>query len=645
MPATPVVPAIKAALHLPALTAARVTARTAARIAGRIAAAAAGLAATMAVTMVAAPAGAQDAHAAADELTNAYFGAVHVHTNYSFDAFTNGTLATPADAYKWARGKPIPGGGGGPDLQLKTPLDFYAVSDHAEWMGVFKEMANPDSPMSKHPLAARITSDDQNTAMQAFAELLRDFSMGKTDPALQDPVISANVWEEIVKTADAYNDPGNFTTFPAFEWSSNPEMRNLHRVVLFRDSNKVPERALSSHESNDPEHLWAWMDEQRAGGATLLAIPHNANASDGLMFSLQTFEGKTLDKAYNDTRSRNEPLYEITQIKGTSETHPSLSPNDEFASFEQWDYTLSADALRPKKRHGSFVRQALLDGMNFAAAGKGNPFQYGFIGDTDTHNAGASHEEFNYTGKFAFENNPSHRLLGLEGQPEGQKRQVREFSSGGLAGVWAEQNSRESIYNAMLRRETFGTTGTMIKVRFFGGWDFTAEDGAARDAVRRGYARGVPMGSVMKPVSKPKAPSFMVWAVKDPNSGNLDRVQIVKGWLDPQGGQREKIYNVAWSDDRQPDAAGKLPPVGNTVNTAEASYANTIGAGDLSAVWTDPDFDPAERAFYYARVLEIPTPRWSTYDAATLKVEIKQGLPLSIQERAYTSPIWYVPQK
>lgn len=572
----------------------------------------------------------------------ALFGAVHVHTNYSFDAYTNGTVTTPADAYKWAQGKAIPGGGGGPDLKLRTPLDFYAVSDHAEWMGVFKEMENPDSPLSKHPLAPRITSDDANTAMQAFAEVLREYSMGKVDESLNDPAVSTSVWADIVKTADAFYRPGEFTTFPAFEWSANPQMRNLHRVVVFGNSNNVPDMAYSSHLSNDPEDLWRWMDEQRGNGATLLAIPHNGNASDGLMFSLQTFDGRPLDEAYSETRRRNEPLYEITQIKGTSETHPVLSPNDEFADFELWDYTLSADALRPTNRQGSYVRQALLDGLSLGVSGKGNPFHYGFIGDTDTHNAAASHEEFNYSGKFAFENNPRHRLLGVEGQPEGQKQQVREFSSAGLAGVWAEENTREAIYAAMLRRETFGTTGPMIKLRFFGGWDFTGEDVASSDFVRRGYARGVPMGGTLGD-GRDKTPTFMIWAAKDPNSGNLDRVQVVKGWVDAAGRQHERIFDVAWSGNRKPDGEGRLPPVGTTVDAGKASYRNSIGDPQLSAVWRDPDFDPSEHAFYYIRALEIPTPRWSTRDAAALGVAVPAGLPTSIQERAFSSPIWYSP--
>ncbi len=588
----------------------------------------------------AAPAPAQPA---ANPLRNAYFGAVHVHTSYSFDAFTNGTVSKPSDAYDWAKGKPIQGNKQGLMLKIETPLDFYAVSDHAEMMGVFPRMSDPSSPLSQLPLAARVTSKDPNEAMQAFSEILRNMSAGQLDPALTDPAISRSVWQEIVKTADAHYEPGRFTTFPAFEWTSNPDKRNLHRVVVFRDSTAVPELAYSALQSDRPEDLWKWMDAQRQAGATLFAIPHNANASDGLMFALQDSDGSPLDETDIRARSSNEPLYEISQIKGTSETHPVLSPNDEFAGFELWDYTLSADAERPTQRKGSYARQALLDGLGFARAGKGNPFAYGFIGDSDTHNAAATNEEDNYTGKFAFETEPRHRLNGIPGQPEGQIQQVREFSSGGLAGVWAEENTREGIYDAMLRKETFGTSGPHLRVRFFGGWDFTAADIEAPDWVAAGYARGVPMGGRLAAGPDGGSPSFVVWALKDPNSANLDRVQIVKGWVDGEGAQHEAIFDVAWSGDRKPDAAGKLPPVGNSVDVAKATYDNSIGAAELNTVWSDPSFDRTQHAVYYVRVLEIPTPRWSTRDAAALGVEIPGGLPPTLQERAWSSPIWYSP--
>jgi hypothetical protein len=553
----------------------------------------------------------------------AYFGAVHVHTSYSFDAFTNGTVSKPADAYEWAKGKPIQGNKAGLMMKIKTPLDFYAVSDHAEMMGVFPRMSDPNDPLSKLPI---------------------NFSTGDLDPALTDPVISRSVWTEIVKTADAHYEPGRFTTFPAFEWTSNPNMRNLHRVVVFRDSQAVPELAYSALDSDRPEDLWEWMSVQRKAGATLLAIPHNANASDGLMFSLEGSDGEPITEAAIRARSSNEPLYEISQIKGTSETHPDLSPNDEFAGFEIWDYTLSADAERPTQRKGSYARQALLDGLDLARKGNGNPFEFGFIGDTDTHNAAASNEEDNYTGKFAFETEPAHRLSGIAGQPAGQAQQVREFSSGGLAGVWAEENTREAIYDALLRKETFGTSGPHIRVRVFAGWDFEPADDEASGWVAAGYARGVPMGGVLSAAPDGGRPSFVVKALKDPQSGNLDRIQLVKGWVDARGEKHEAIFDVAWSDDRKLDpATGKLPAVGNTVDVATATYTNRIGDAELSAVWSDPDFDQTQHAFYYVRVLEIPTPRWSTRDAVALGVDIPVGLPATLQERAWSSPIWYAP--
>jgi Protein of unknown function (DUF3604) len=573
-----------------------------------------------------------------------YFGAVHVHTGWSFDGFTNGSKTTPSDAYAWAQGREITNSGFGGKIQIETPLDFYMVSDHAEYMGVFNQMANPESPLSKTELAKGVMSPDPNVRLQTFAGVLRDMSAGKSDPMLTDPALARSVWAQIVKAADENYQPGKFTTFAGFEWTSNPQKLNLHRFIVFRDTAKLPDMVLSALDSEDPEALWQWMEEQRAKGSTLFAIPHNGNASDGRMFELAKFDGKPIDAAYNKTRAANEPLYEISQFKGTSETHPDLSPTDEFAGFELWDYTLSADAERPTKRKGSYARQALLDGMAEAVKGNGNPFKYGFIGDSDTHNAAASNEEFNYTGKFAFENDPKERLEGMQGQPEGQIQQIREFSSAGLAGVWAEENTREAIYDAMARKETFGTSGPMIRVRFFGGWDFTAADVSSADFVKAGYARGVPMGGDLAPATEAKAPTFMVMAMKDPKSGNLDRAQIVKGWVDADGSEHEKIYDVVWSDARKPGADGKLPAVGSTVDTAKGSYENTIGAAQLAAAWTDPEFDPAVNAFYYARVLEIPTPRWSTRDAAKLGMQIPGNLPVSIQERAWSSPIWYSPR-
>lgn len=581
---------------------------------------------------------------AANPDRNVYFGAVHVHTSLSFDAFTNGTRTTPEDAYRWARGEEMSSSGMGPPIKIATPLDFYMVADHAEQLGVFKQMADPNSPLSRHPMAAGVLSKDANVRLQTFARFLNDMSQGKADPALTDPAIGRTAWQEMIAAAEKYYEPGKFTTFAGFEWTSNPNQRNLHRVVVFRDTKTLPDVPLTATEvKDDPEGLWRWMEAQRARGSTLLAIPHNGNASDGRMFETVKFDGTPIDSQWMATRARNEPLYEISQIKGTSETWPGLSPSDEFAGFELWNYTLSADYQPPSRHKGGYARQALLDGLAFEAAGNTNPFKFGFIGDTDTHNAAASHEEFNYTGKFAFENVAEDRLVGLPGQPAGQIAQVQQFSSGGIAGVWAEANTREAIFDAMMRKETFATSGPLMRVRLFAGFGLSRADLDASDYVRRGYKGGVPMGGDLRGQPGAGAPTFLVVAMKDPRSGNLDRVQIVKGWLAADGKPQERIYDIVWSGDRRPDAQGKLPPVGNTVDLKTARYTNSIGAPELKAAWTDPDFNPAQRAFYYARVLEIPTPRWSTYDAVRLGKPLLANVPATIQERAWTSPVWYTP--
>ncbi len=578
-----------------------------------------------------------------NEDRNAYFGNVHIHTSYSFDGYTNKCITGPADAYRWAKGESIPGGGGGGDLKIKVPLDFYAVSDHAEWLGVFKMMEDPESPLSKLEIAKYITSPDPAVSFKAFADLLYAHSTGGAiDPALSDTNIIKSIWKEIVETADTYYEPGKFTTFPAFEWSSNPNTRNLHRVVVFGNTENVPSIPFSSHDSEDPEALWDWMDQSRQNGATLLAIPHNANASDGLMFSLTNWNGDPISSQYSETRMRNEPIYEMSQIKGTSETHPDLSPNDEFANFEQWDYTLAATADRPTHREGSFIRKALMDGIQIQKQGNGNPFKYGVIGDSDSHNSAASVEEDNYTGKFAIENKPEHRLNGPL-PDEKNNRQVREFSSGGLAGVWAEENTRESIFNAMHRKETFGTSGTRLKIRFFGGYNYDAADISNDGWVHTAYEKGIPMGGDL-PAANGKNPTFIIYAIKESNGANLDRAQVIKGWVDDSGKQHEKIFNVALSDNRVPNAKGIIPPVGNTVDIKNASYTNDIGDVEFLITWTDPEFSASQYCFYYVRVLEIPTPRWSTYDAKTLGIDVRKDLPATIQERGWSSPIWYTPQ-
>ena len=530
-------------------------------------------------------------------------------------------------------------------MQLKTPLDFYMVADHAEYMGVFNQMSNPDNPISKTEIAKGVTSPDANVRLQTFAGILRDMSEGKRDPQLSDPALARTVWSEIIKAADANYVPGKFTTFAGFEWTSNPQKRNLHRVIVFRDTKHLPDLVLSALDSDDPEVLWKWMDDQRAKGSTLFAIPHNGNASDGLMFDLVKRDGKPIDAAYNKTRADNEPLYEITQIKGTSETHPDLSPTDEFAGFEQWDYTLSADFERPKHRKGSFVRQALLDGMSQAANGAGNPFKYGFIGDTDTHNAAASNEEFNFTGKFAFENNAKERLTGVPGAPAGQMQQIQEFSSGGLAGVWAPQNTREAIWDAMQRKETFGTSGPMMKVRFFGSFDYAADDVNKADFVKLAYAKGVPMGGDLSPAGPARRRRSWSWRSRTPRAATSTASRSSKaGSMRPASSTRRSSTSPGPATARSARMAS-CRRLATALTRRPRPTPTAIGAAQLATGWTDPDFKPGERAFYYARVLEIPTPRWNTYDAVRLNMAPLTKVPATIQERAWSSPIWYSPAK
>lgn len=574
---------------------------------------------------------------------NVYFGNLHVHSSYSFDGYTNGSITTPDDAYRWAKGAAIPGGGDGSELKILKPLDWYAVSEHAEYMGVFKKMEDPDSPLSKVPMAAKIMSDDQAVAFSAYSEILAAMAKGEAIDELQSPELATTIWQEVVATADSHNEPGRFTTFPAFEWTCHPGSRNLHRVVLFETSDSVPKFPFSVLDSDRPEDLWVWMGQQRDNGASLFAVPHNGNASDGLMFPEGvSYGGSQVDIDYARTRMLNEPLYEISQIKGTSETYPALSPTDEFANFELWDYTLSDTAERPVNKKGSYAREAIIRGLKLEQDGQGNPFKFGFIGDSDTHNSASMVEENNYRGKFGMENDTTHRLNGIPGFPEANNRQVREFSSGGLAAVWARANTREELFAAMLRKETYATTGPRMRVRVFAGFDFQQDIFDQSDWVSVAYEKGIPMGGNLSGTHDNEPPSFVVQALKEPDGANLDRIQIVKGWVE-NNQTFEKIYDIALSDSRKQDAGGGVPPVGNTVDAASASYTNEIGAVELRTVWQDPDFDASVPAVYYARVIEIPTPRWSTYDAKELGIQPREELPVSIQERAFTSPIWYTP--
>ena len=579
-----------------------------------------------------------------------FFGNLHVHTRWSFDAYINAAWVDPENAYRWAKGESIPGGPEGAVLKIEAPLDWYIVSDHAEYLGALPLMEDPNSPVSKHPLAADITGDDPKKSFDAYGTISDGMYSNPpvVDPILGEKKLARTLWSEVVKIADAHYEPGKFTTMPGYEWTSAPDWRNIHRVVIFRDSAKVPDAPFSALDSSTPEDLWKWMDQQRDSGNDLLAVPHNGNASDGIMFPVdKSFGGSELNKEYAEARMRNEPVYEITQIKGTSETHPALFPNDEFGNFELWDYTLAPTATAPRHKKGGYVKEAVIRGLKLQSEGKGNPFKFGFIGDSDTHNGAAAIEEDNYTGKFGFEIDPKHRLEGPPGVDAAGAKQVRHFSSGGVAAVWAEANTRDGIFEAIQRKETFATSGPRLTVRFFGGFNMPEVSLGSEDGLKQAYSAGVPMGGDLAPQADGEqgasAPTFIVEAMKEADGANLDRIQIVKGWIDESGAQQSKIYDVALSGDRKPGPDGKIPAVGDTVNESDATYKNTIGDTQLSATWTDPDFDPVQPALYYARVLQIPTPRWSTYDAARNNLKRPEDLPVSIQERAWTSPIWYTP--
>ena len=580
---------------------------------------------------------------------NAYFGQTHVHTSWSFDAYVFGTTVTgPEEAYKYALGQPVKHPGGY-TVQLRRPLDFQAVTDHAEYVGTVRLANDPSSPISKLAVAEKLKVHSKDDILKIYFFFAS--SMLKNEPIteLLDPQVIGGIWQQTVAIADKYYQPGKFTTFAGYEWSSTPNNMNLHRNVIFRNTKKVPELPFSSIDSSHPEDLWGWMEVQRRAGNELLAISHNANLSDGIMFPLDVdSKGRPIDSAWARDRMNNEPLSEITQLKGTSETHPTLSPNDEFANFEILNYLIGGPQRVPRI-HGSYIREGYENGLAMQDSRGYNPYKFGIVGASDTHDTVVAYDQSNYFGGHGLlDATPQARLSGKEEAG----LTMDQLSVSGLGGVWAEENTRESIFASMQRKETFGTSGPRIKVRLFGGWDFSPDVLKQKDWVKTGYASGVPMGGDLPP-PKGKAPAFIVWAVKDPDEANLDRIQIVKGWTN-SGQIFEKIYDVAWSGNRKlthapiqsvlyPGNDMTLPPVGNTVDIKNATYTNTIGAVELETAWTDPDFDPSLHAFYYARVLQIPTPRWTTYDAKTLGVPPPSNVSATVQDRAWTSPIWYTP--
>ncbi|MGB5291524.1 MAG: DUF3604 domain-containing protein, partial [Lysobacterales bacterium] len=579
--------------------------------------------------------------AAYNELRNPYFGQTHLHSGWSFDEAIYNVRLGPENVYRHARGDKVKHPAGY-DVQLKIPLDFMVDSEHAEYLGVLIRMYDPNDPLSKHPLAAQIvdSGDDVALSTKAFYNLvsqtIQPDGSTKPDPVLNAPELKRTVWDEYIKITDSFNEPGKFTTLVGYEWSSQPNMSNLHRNVIFRSSENlsVP---FSYFDSQKPEDLWAWMDQQREGGVDLLAIPHNGNLSNGVMFALNDSDGNPITKAYAQTRMRNERLTEIIQTKGQSETHPLMSPSDEFAGFEIWTKPVAGPGT-VKVVETNYVRNAFGNGLAIEKEIGVNPFKYGVVGGGDIHTSIVSHEEYQHTGEHNLKSGTPHQRL-LESLPNEPSK--IEQGTAGLSNVWAEENTREAIYDALARQETWATSGSRITVRVFGGFDFGDMTPADPDWVRLGYEKGTPMGGDLPVSTTDTAPSLMIAALRGPNSGNLDRVQVVKGWVDADGNTHDRIYDVVWSGDRMIGEDGKLPPVGNTVDIANASYTNTIGSAVLQTVWTDPDFDSAVAAFYYLRVLEIPTPRWSTYDAKALGIDPPKDFPATIQERAWTSPIWY----
>jgi hypothetical protein len=571
-------------------------------------------------------------------LRNAYFGETHMHTALSLDAYIGGTRLMPSDSLRYAKGQPVLVNGR--HKQLSRPLDFAAVTDHVEYLGEMYSAIFPDAPgYRREDLEELRTLQSLKDKQDWFYKYVVSNNRGANPthpPFYMGPETTKSGWQISMAAAEEHNDPGTFTAFVAFEWSAAPNGGNMHRNVIFRDA-IAPDLPMSSYDSNKVEELWAWLQQAEDAGATPLAIPHNSNASKGQMFPDMDSYGDALDADYAATRAKWEPLIEMMQIKGNSEVHRSFWTADEFANFENADSIQKNSNRWFSKR--DFVREGLKLGLAFEQTLGTNPFQMGFIGGTDSHNGTPSDVvESDFNGGHGPEDGSvdRRRKAGVGGWIDGV-----DLSIGSLAGVWAEENTRASIWDAMKRRETFATSGPRLKVRMFGGAGLDANTSDAIAMVHDGYAKGVPMGGVI-PTSD-SAPVFTVYAEKDPNGANLDRIQIIKGWVDASGQTHEQITDVAWSGDRAPGKDGKLPPVGNTVNLKTAMFTNDIGAVTLIGSWTDANFDPEDGAFYYARALEIPTPRWTTYDAVRNGLPLLADVPAIIQERAWGSPIWYSP--
>ncbi len=587
------------------------------------------------------------------------WGDSHLHTGLSVDAGLFGARLGLEEAYRFARGEEVVSSTGQP-VKLARPLDWLVIADHSDGMGLITDLAAASPDVTRFEQGARWSKGLRaggQTAVETALDLITNFSQDKVEKELlaaysPGSKIYASVWEKVVKAAEAYNDPGRFTALIGFEWTSLVAGNNLHRNVIFRDDagkagQVVPYTTQAPIGSTDPLDLYKYLEnyEKKTGGS-VLAVAHNGNLSNGLMFPVDAqYTGRKLDAFYVEHRSRWEPLYEATQIKGDGEAHPLLSPDDAFADYETWDVgnlDLS-EAKRPEMLQHEYAREALKNGLLLEARLGTNPYKFGMVGSTDSHTGLSTSEEDNFFGKHSgAEPSPDRMRHPFTKTEEGAVEGWKTVASG-LAAVWATDNTREAIFDAMARKEVYATTGTRIMVRFFGGWDYSNDDLNSRQPAFRGYQKGVPMGGDLTKRKGKGAPTFMVYALRDAIGANLDRIQIVKGWLDASGKTHEKVYDVAWSGDRKVDAKGQLPPVGNTVDVQHANWTNTIGTSELGTVWTDPDFKQSERAFYYARVLEIPTPRWIVYDAFRYGVDIPKGAKTIHQERAYTSPIWYTP--
>lgn len=588
------------------------------------------------------------------------WGDSHLHTNLSTDAGLAGNKLSPELAYRFARGEKITSSMGMP-AKLSRPLDWLVVADHSDGMGLIGDIlaSDPEVMAFEQPNQwSEALQKGGETAAQAKVDLVKTFSAGQVEPkliAMYSPGSKKfkSIWQKAVADAEAFNEPGRFTALIGYEWTSVIQGNNMHRVVIMRDN---ADRALQFEPftmtpptgSPDPRDLWKYMaNYEKVTGGKMLAIPHNGNLSNGIMFPLEAqWNGRKFDEEYLTQRARFEPLYEVTQIKGDGEAHPFLSPDDEFADFEIWDKSNLANTALKKENMlaGEYAREAFKRGLVIEENQGINPYKFGLIGSTDSHTSLATAEEENFFGKNSTDE-PIAKRSGVRLKKIGDGALMNwQTSASGLAAVWATENTREAIFDAMQRKEVYGTTGPRITLRIFGGWDFTEDDLNTRPFEKNGYNKGVPMGGDLrkKPASA-TAPKIMIMAARDPDGANLDRVQVIKGWVDSKGQTQEKIYNVRWSGARKIDSNGKLPSVGNTVDAVNATWSNNIGSAELSTVWRDPNFNPKQKTFYYVRVLEIPTPRWTTYDANRFSINIPSGAPRSIQERAYSSPIWYQP--